>query len=505
MTDAGIPVAAINDCFRADAPLPGAHHDARRALQFLRSQAGRLKIDKSRVGAFGGSAGAQIAMLLAFHDDLAQKESCNPVERGSTRLTCVGTSAGQTTMDVGWWIENNPAYDRPHQNFPERFGLSDQKACHAVVADTSALPLISAGDPSIDMTDFMSPDDPAPEEKKLLGWQIHHVQFGMTLKKKLDALGVESHLVYPGLPDRQYPGITEFLIFKLTGRNPAPTTRKGAAIEGGGRDRARDGADSGISGIGTGSESRPGISDWQPVRHRVRLRNVGAQSKPEPSALSPRMTIATEEGTGRRFRMMADSSRIDVNELLRQARAGDDAARDRLFTVCRNYVSVAARAEIASWLRAKVDASDLVQQTLLEAHRGLANFRGETEAEWLGWLRRILANNAADFVRQYHGVEKRRVGREVPLPEPAGSARGAFELADEGETPSQLVMRKELQLQVADALTRLPEDYQEVIILRNMRRLPFDEVAEQMERSRPATQMLWMRAIKRLQEVLEGR
>jgi RNA polymerase sigma-70 factor (ECF subfamily) len=200
---------------------------------------------------------------------------------------------------------------------------------------------------------------------------------------------------------------------------------------------------------------------------------------------------------------MSGSSRIDVNELLRRARTGDQAARDRLFAACRNYVAVAARAEVASWLKAKVDASDLVQQTLLEAHRGLANFRGETEAEWLGWLRRILENNAADYVRQYHGVEKRRVGREVSLQRDDDSERGDFELSDEGETPSQLLMQKELQLQVADALIGLPEDYQEVIILRSMQRLPFDEVADRMGRSRPATQMLWLRAIKKLQEAME--
>lgn len=199
---------------------------------------------------------------------------------------------------------------------------------------------------------------------------------------------------------------------------------------------------------------------------------------------------------------MSGSSRIDVNELLRQARTGDQAARDRLFAACRNYVSVAARAEVASWLKAKVDASDLVQQTLLEAHRGMANFRGETEAEWLGWLRRILEHNAADYVRQYHGVEKRRVGREVSLQRDDDSDRGDVELSDEGETPSQILMQKELQLQVADALTELPEDYQEVIILRSMQRLPFDEVAERMGRSRPATQMLWLRAIKKLQEAM---
>jgi RNA polymerase sigma-70 factor (ECF subfamily) len=88
-----------------------------------------------------------------------------------------------------------------------------------------------------------------------------------------------------------------------------------------------------------------------------------------------------------------------LNQLLIQARGGDAEARDRLFAACRNYLAVVARAEIGSWLQAKVDASDLVQQTLLDAHRGLANFRGHNEAEWLGWLRQILSHNAADFVR----------------------------------------------------------------------------------------------------------
>jgi len=198
------------------------------------------------------------------------------------------------------------------------------------------------------------------------------------------------------------------------------------------------------------------------------------------------------------------SQSVNIGELLLKARGGDDSARDRLFLVCRNYVSVAARAEMASWLKSKVDASDLVQQTLLEAHRGLANFRGTTEAEWLGWLRRILSHNAADFVRRYHAVEKRRAGREVALGVSDESGRGGLELSDAGATPSQLIMQKELQLQVADAVARLPEDYQEVVILRNLQQLPFDEVAERMGRSRPAVQMLWMRALRKLQEILHS-
>src|SRR5204863_8417874 len=111
----------------------------------------------------------------------------------------------------------------------------------------------------------------------------------------------------------------------------------------------------------------------------------------------------------------------DVHALLARARAGDAAARDRLFAHCRDYLGLAARARVETWLRAKVDASDLVQQTLLEAHRGFGHFHGATEAEWLAWLRRILEHNAADFVRRYRGTGKRQVRREVPLAAPGGS------------------------------------------------------------------------------------
>jgi RNA polymerase sigma-70 factor (ECF subfamily) len=202
--------------------------------------------------------------------------------------------------------------------------------------------------------------------------------------------------------------------------------------------------------------------------------------------------------------MASDSSNSSVVDLLNRARGGDADARDRLFMKCRAYVNVVARAQVESWLRTKVDASDLVQQTLLEAHRGLPNFQGQTEGEWLAWLRRILSHNTADFVRQYGGTGKRAVRREVRLNRPAGDDSAAgFDPSDPGPTPSQIVQQRERELQVAEAVTTLPEDYQEVIQLRNLQRLPFDEVARRMGRSRPAVQMLWMRALRRLQEVLE--
>lgn len=192
-----------------------------------------------------------------------------------------------------------------------------------------------------------------------------------------------------------------------------------------------------------------------------------------------------------------------IVKTLHQARAGDPQAMERLFESCRSYLNLVARAQVESWLQAKVDASDIVQQTLLEAYRDFKRFQGNTEGEWLAWLKRILAHNAADFIRQYHGTDKRQARREVPLnPSASSSAAGLFEPADGEESPSQQVMRKEQELRVAEAVAQLAPDYREVIVLRNLERLPFDEVARRMGRSRPAVQMLWMRAIRKLQEVL---
>ena len=200
---------------------------------------------------------------------------------------------------------------------------------------------------------------------------------------------------------------------------------------------------------------------------------------------------------------MNSSSRLSLSELLERARGDDPRELDRLFASCRNYLHVLARAQVESWLRTKVDASDLIQETLLEAYRDFHRFRGVTEAEWLAWLRQILTHNAANFVRRYRSTDKRRVEREISverLGDPNG--RGA-ELADSGESPSEELLRQEQELLLADALAQLPDDYREVILLRNLQRLSFQDVAERMQRTRPAVQMLWGRALDKLQELLQ--
>jgi RNA polymerase sigma-70 factor (ECF subfamily) len=201
---------------------------------------------------------------------------------------------------------------------------------------------------------------------------------------------------------------------------------------------------------------------------------------------------------------MVERESARYSGLIEGARQGDAECRERLFGLCRSYLGFVARSQIETWLRRKVDASDLVQETMLEAFRDFERFQGHSEQEWLAWLRKILSHNAADFVRRYRGTAKRAAGREVPFRDPDDSlARGAPEPAADQPTPSQEFLQLDTELRVTAALSTLPADYQEVILLRNLQRLSFNEVAERMDRSRPAAQMLWMRAIRKLQETME--
>jgi len=199
-------------------------------------------------------------------------------------------------------------------------------------------------------------------------------------------------------------------------------------------------------------------------------------------------------------------SQSRFEDLIHRARLGDRSAENELLQKCRSYVSLIARAQIEGWMRTKFDASDLVQQTLLEAHQGIENFKGETEAEWLGWLRGILNHNTLDFARKYQGAAKRNVSREFSIDQAGGgsgtSDQGQWELKDQAETPSRILLNREQEILMAEAVSQLPADYQEVIMLRNLQRLSFKEVAERMDRSPGAVQMLWLRALNQLQELL---
>lgn len=199
---------------------------------------------------------------------------------------------------------------------------------------------------------------------------------------------------------------------------------------------------------------------------------------------------------------MARRNDESLEGLIQGAQQGDDECREELFTLCRDYLGLMARAQIESCIRAKVDASDLVQQTLLEAYRDFDHFTGESSKEWIAWLKRILTHNATDYIRRYRLSKKRQVGREVPIRRPGDTdvlGFGAPEPKGDVETPSEVLMRADDELRVAAAMMHLSEDHREVVMLRNFQHLSFNEVAERMERTRPAVQMLWMRALKCLE------
>lgn len=192
--------------------------------------------------------------------------------------------------------------------------------------------------------------------------------------------------------------------------------------------------------------------------------------------------------------------------LLDQARTGNEAALGQLLESYTKYLKLLARVQIGRRLQGKVDASDVVQETFLEAHRQIANFRGGSEGELLGWLRRILAGQIALTLRRYIGTKGRDVKLErdlaVQLDNSSRAMNGDFVRSH--STPSQHASRREQSVLLAEALSRLSEDYREVIILRHLEGLTFPEIAARMHRSEDSVQKLWVRSLTNLRRILGG-
>lgn len=179
-------------------------------------------------------------------------------------------------------------------------------------------------------------------------------------------------------------------------------------------------------------------------------------------------------------------------------RDGSRHAIGELLERCRQYLALIANRELATHLRPKAGASDLVQETFLEAQQCFDQFSGETEADLLAWLRGILLHNLSDFVRRYEGSEKRRVSRERRLDSACVETPRAVFPAAEAMTPSRWVMRQERIDALRTALARLRDDDRRVLCLRYQSGMTFAEIGRRMHRSPDAVRMLWTRALKRL-------
>jgi len=192
----------------------------------------------------------------------------------------------------------------------------------------------------------------------------------------------------------------------------------------------------------------------------------------------------------------------DTVRWLAAARAGSADALGEVLEACRGYLLMIASRELGADLQAKAGASDLVQQTFLEAQRDFSGFHGETEPELLAWLRRLLLNNLANFVRDYRETAKRQVGREVGLPDADSSRFGDLGPAAVAPSPSKQAMMHERTAAVLQALENLPADYRQVVWLRYHDERSFEEIGQIMSRSANAVRKLWLRAVERLKQDL---
>lgn len=217
---AGISVAAINYRFikMAEAegirpPVKAPLHDAARALQFIRSKAAEWNLDKDRVGAAGGSAGACSSLWLAFHDDLANPKSEDPVARESSRLQCAAVTGAQTTLDpqqMKEWTPNS-------RYGGHAFGLSSfveflawREKILPWIAEYSPYALVGAGDPPVYLI-YSAPPALGKDQKD----PTHTSNFGVKLQEHCKAKGVACELVYPGAPDVKHATPTDYLIATL--------------------------------------------------------------------------------------------------------------------------------------------------------------------------------------------------------------------------------------------------------------------------------------------------
>lgn len=184
---------------------------------------------------------------------------------------------------------------------------------------------------------------------------------------------------------------------------------------------------------------------------------------------------------------------------MEQASAPDERSVERY----GEYLRLLTRLELGGRLRAKLDESDVVQQALLQAHAKRGQFQGQTEGEWLGWLRAILASTLATAARRF-GTEARDLARERSLEAELelSSSRLEVLLAADQSSPSERAVRGEEVVRLAQAMACLPADERTVVELHHLKGLPVADVAAQMERTRPAVAGLLFRGLKKLRRML---
>jgi RNA polymerase sigma-70 factor (ECF subfamily) len=186
-----------------------------------------------------------------------------------------------------------------------------------------------------------------------------------------------------------------------------------------------------------------------------------------------------------------------VEELLQRSRDELTADLGILLQHCRAYLLQIANAEVPLDLSVRIAPSDLVQETFVDAYRCFEQFRGTTEAELRGWLRRMLLRNIAD-ARRFFDAQKRQTTGLVSIHGSNASEHGA----DGRTSPSSLVMRGERSEEIREAMDRLPDEFRLVMKLRYFEGMSLEGIAEQLGKSRSSIKRMWFRGIEKLADLL---
>jgi acetyl esterase/lipase len=214
LLQAGISVVAINYRYVTSdesPPVKAPLHDAARALQFVRSKAKEWNINKNRIGAAGGSAGACSSLWLAFHDDLADPKNKDPILRESSRLQCAAVTGAQTTLDpkqMKEWTPNSKYGGHAFGLHPFDAFLKNRKEIMPWIKEYSPFANVTEDDPPI-FLQYKSPPALGLVQKD----PTHTSNFGIKLQQHCIANGVKCELYYPNGPKTTHTDTTRFSHF----------------------------------------------------------------------------------------------------------------------------------------------------------------------------------------------------------------------------------------------------------------------------------------------------
>jgi len=199
-----------------------------------------------------------------------------------------------------------------------------------------------------------------------------------------------------------------------------------------------------------------------------------------------------------------EESAIDTAEtdrLVQQAQAGDRRAFEQLLARYRPYLRQVISLRLDPRLRPRIDASDVVQETELEAFRRLADYLSRRPMPFRVWLRKTACERLAKLREHHVGAARRSLDREVRLPD-----RSSFLLAQQlyagGSSPSKQLSRREIARCMNEALAQLPEADREILLMRNFEDLSYDEIGAAVEIEPAAARKRYGRALIRLQNLL---